>query len=118
MRSNAKVSVVMPARNAEKYITAAINSILNQSLHELELIVIDDGSTDNTLERIKSFGDPRLKYFSSQSSGISQALNFGIFNSCSNIICRMDADDIALLDRVRYQYNILIDTHSDLVASS
>ena len=113
-----KVSVVLPAKNAANYIAVAINSILNQTFSDLELVIVDDGSEDETLDICRSFHDKRVKCFALNGVGISRALNFGIENTQSKIICRMDADDVSMVERVHNQYIILNETKAALVASS
>lgn len=99
------ISVVMPAYNAEKYIDSAIESILNQTFQEFELIVIDDGSSDNTLGIIKSYAekDNRVKVLQSEHVGASQARNLAIARAQYEWIAMMDADDIALPERFEKQ---------------
>jgi glycosyltransferase involved in cell wall biosynthesis len=95
----------MPAYNASRFVGQAINSILTQSFRELELIVIDDGSTDNTLEIVKHYAeqDKRIRVISKEHGGISDALNTGINNSKYSWIGIMHADDIALSHRLARQ---------------
>jgi glycosyltransferase involved in cell wall biosynthesis len=101
------ISVVMPAYNASKFIAPAIDSILNQTFQEFELIIVDDGSTDNTLEIVKSYleRDDRVQLIQSNHGGLSIACNLGISNSKYSWIARMDADDIALPQRFEKQIN-------------
>lgn len=96
------VSVVMPAFNAAQYIAFAIDSILNQSHEHFELIIINDGSEDNTAEIISKYqeGDKRVILINKENSGIVDSLNLGISAAKSNIIIRMDADDVALPYRI------------------
>lgn len=98
------VSVIMPVLNGERYIRAAIESILQQTWSDLELIVINDGSTDETGVILSSYNDPRLCVLTHEhSQGIARSLNNGIQNSTGRYICRMDADDIAMPTRVEQQ---------------
>lgn len=99
------VSVVLPAYNAAQFIRPAINSILNQSYSDLELIVIDDGSTDGTLEIIKSLQekDSRIEIISRENRGLVRSLNEGVATARGEFIARMDADDISDLDRIKKQ---------------
>ncbi|MGA2465064.1 MAG: glycosyltransferase [Thermodesulfobacteriota bacterium] len=75
---NPKVSVVIPAYNHEKYVGEAIQSVLDQTFQDLELIIINDGSTDNTETEILKFKDERIRYFSQENRGLSATLNRGI----------------------------------------
>ena len=98
-----KVSVILPAYNAEKTIEDAIQSILNQSYYDIELIIIDDGSTDNTKNIITSFHDQRIRFISRENKGLGNTLNELIELSNYDLIARMDADDIAYIDRIKLQ---------------
>ena len=103
-----KVSVLMPAYNAEKYLGEAITSILNQTFSDFELIIIDDASTDNTAKIIKSFDDKRVKYFrNKQNSGVTVSLNNGLKHCCGEFVARMDADDICFPTRFEKQVSKL-----------
>jgi len=113
------ISVIMPVLNAEEYISEAINSILNQTFENFEFIVIDDGSSDSSVEIIRNFHDPRIRLFENSSGGISQQLNYGIDNAGAEIIARMDADDISLPERFEIQYDYLTKNKSvDLVGTN
>ena len=72
-----------------------------------EFLIIDDGSDDKSVEIVKSFNDPRIRLFERQRAGISRQLNFGIEHSSSELICRMDADDISESKRLDIQYNYI-----------
>ncbi len=104
------ISVIMPAYNAQKYISSAIESILNQTFNKFELIIIDDFSTDKTPSIIKSFTkkDSRIEVVSNDMRlDIARTLNKGISIAKSNIIARMDADDIAFSNRLELQYKLI-----------
>lgn len=103
-----KISVIMPAYNAEKYIGEAIESILNQTYKDFEFIIINDGSTDGTEDIILSYDDPRIVYLKNEeNSGIVASLNNGLKYAKGQYIARMDADDIALLERFEKQVDYL-----------
>lgn len=111
---NPKVSVIMPAYNAERYIRKAIESILNQTFSDFELIVINDGSSDGTLECIQSFRDERIKVINNkQNLGIIRSRNIGLQASSGEYIAKMDADDISLNTRLQRQVNYL-DQHPEV----
>ena len=95
------ISVVMAVYNESKYIRQSINSILNQSLNNFEFIIIDDGSSDSTVEIINSYDDSRIKLLCIDHIGLPGALNYGIINSSSQLIARMDGDDIAFESRLK-----------------
>jgi glycosyltransferase involved in cell wall biosynthesis len=99
------ISVVMSAYNASEFIAEAIESVLNQTFQQLELIVVDDGSTDNTVEIIRCYLelDQRVKLIQNTHVGICHARNTGIQASKYPWIAILDADDIALKDRFETQ---------------
>ena len=97
----------MPCYNAERYVGFAIKSILDQSCRNFELIAIDDGSTDNTDEKIRNLQDPRIRYIGlRENSGNYVARNIGIKAANGTYICVMDADDIAMPDRIKTQLQL------------
>jgi len=102
-----KVSVIMPVFNGERYLSESITSVLEQSLEDLEFIIINDGSTDNTSRILRSFRDERLRLFEREHQGLVPSLNEAIQLSKSRYIARMDADDIAMKDRLRLQYDFM-----------
>lgn len=103
-----KISVVMPAYNAEKYIGQAIESVLNQTVKDFEFIIINDGSVDRTKDIILSYPDKRIVYLENdKNSGIVDTLNRGLDYATGEYIARMDADDIAVMDRFEKQEAVL-----------
>lgn len=100
-----EVSVIMPVYNAESYIAAAIESILQQTFTSFELIIIDDGSTDNSAEIISKISllDQRIRFYSRENKGLATTLNEAILYSKGKYIARMDSDDISNLDRIAIQ---------------
>lgn len=110
----AKVSVIMPAYNAEKYIREAIDSILDQTFRDFEFIIINDCSTDRTEEIILSYDDPRIIYLKNEKNlGVAETLNRGIEIARGEYIARMDADDISLPERFEKQADCL-DSHEEI----
>lgn len=105
MKKNfAEVSVILPVYNAQEYIYEAVDSILNQSFNFFELIIINDGSTDNTDNIIKKIDDERIRYYSRENRGLTYTLNELADLSNCDVIARMDADDICHKDRLKLQY--------------
>lgn len=89
-----KVSVIVPVYNTEKYLEKCINSLINQTLREIEIIIINDGSTDNSDYIISKYlKDNRIKYFKRDNYGIGNTRNFGIEKSIGETICFVDSDD-------------------------
>jgi glycosyltransferase involved in cell wall biosynthesis len=94
----------MPVYNAEKYIKYSIESILNQTFFNYEFIIIDDGSTDSSLNIIQTYNDKRIKLYKNEFNlGVIETLNIGIDISKGAFIARMDADDISLPTRFEKQ---------------
>jgi len=97
----------MPAYNATRYIGEAISSVLAQSFTDFELLIINDGSTDDTVNIIKSFNDPRIVCISQDNKGVAVALNLGLEHARAPYIARFDADDICLPNRLKVQYDFI-----------
>lgn len=108
------ISVVMPVYNAqEDFLKAATESILNQTYKNFELVIVNDGSTNNAENVILSYKDPRIIYLKQNNKGIVGALNNGISNAKGQFIARMDSDDIAVPTRLEKQIQFLFE-HSDI----
>jgi glycosyltransferase involved in cell wall biosynthesis len=101
------VSVVMAVYNGEPWLEEAIASILGQSLVDLEFIVVDDGSTDGTPRRLAALGDPRLRVIPQPRAGQTAALNRGLRAARAHLVARIDADDVALPERLARQVGFL-----------
>ncbi len=86
-------SIVIPVFNKEKFVTHTIKSVLEQSFSDYEIIIVNDGSTDNSEAKILEFKDDRIRYFSKKNEGVSKARNFGIEQAKADFICFLDADD-------------------------
>jgi glycosyltransferase involved in cell wall biosynthesis len=103
-----KVSVIIPSYNHEKYIAEAIQSILNQTYQDFEIIITDDGSKDNTVKIIKSFTDSRIKLFCfSQNQGAAAAANQCIAESKGEFIALLNSDDAWVPEKLERQVNFL-----------
>ena len=108
------ISVIMPVYNAEKYVHQAIESILNQSFGNFELLIFNDCSTDKSKEIILSFNDPRIQLIDSpENTGYVKHLNHGLEMAKGKYIARMDADDISMPDRFQKQVEFL-DRHEEV----
>ena len=100
------ISVLLSVYNDEENIKKSIDSILTQSYKNIELLVIDDGSTDKTYEIISNINDSRLKIFRNKDNlGLTKCLNILIKKSKGQILARQDSDDISLQSRLQVQYN-------------
>lgn len=113
-----KYSVIMPVYNGESYIKEAIESVLNQTVKDFEFIIINDGSTDKTLEIIKAYAnkDSRIRIINQSHSGIVKALNKGLREARGEWIFRMDADDISLPCRFETQIKVTQREHNIVLA--
>ena len=104
MSKSPLISVIMPVYNGEKYISAAIQSILAQTFSDFELIILNDGSTDRTIEIVSSFHDSRVKVIDNSSNkGIIHSRNHAIHSSKGMYLANLDSDDIALPERFAKQ---------------
>jgi len=117
MDSSPLISVIIPCYNAEKYVCESIQSVLNQSYQNFEIICVDDGSTDNTRVEIEKFlGDERIKLVDSPSKGGNPARNYGLKLAKGDVIQFLDADDILLPHKFELQLSVFTDD-VDLVVS-
>ena len=114
--SEPQLAVVMPVYNAQRYLAEALRSVLSQTFTDFELIVVDDGSKDDSLSIVKQVAgrDPRLKLISRPNTGIVGALTDGVHASRAELIARMDADDLCLPQRFEKQVAFLRE-HADHV---
>ena len=102
-----KITVLMPVYNAEKYIAEAIHSVLDQSFKDFELLIINDGSRDSSIDIIRSFTDQRIVVVNQHNYGVAAALNTGIKLARGEFIARFDADDICYYRRLEEQYGFM-----------
>ena len=103
-----KVTVLMSVYNGEKYLREAIDSILNQTFPDFEFLIVDDGSTDNSLEIINSYQDTRINLIKNHNNqGLVYSLNRGLALAKGEYIARMDCDDISFPNRLEKQVNFL-----------
>ena len=95
MNKNPKISIIVPVYNAEQYLRRCIDSILNQSFTDFELILIDDGSKDKSSDICDEYAakDSRVRIFHKENGGVSSARNVGLDNSCGEWVAFVDADD-------------------------
>ncbi len=112
------ISVVVPVYNGEKTIKETIESILNQTLSDLELLIINDGSQDSTLEIISTIQDSRIQVFSYPNAGLAASRNRGIKHATTDYISFIDADDLWTPDKLELQFNALQENPQAAVAYS
>ena len=119
--SQPSVSVVMPAYNAEKYIEESITSVINQTYTNWELIVIDDGSKDNTAEIVKQFAekDKRITlYLNEKNMGVAKTRNRGFDMAKGEYIALLDSDDIWLPEKLEKQLKLAEETDAEIIYCS
>lgn len=113
-----KISVIMPVYNGERYTKETIESVIAQTFPDFEFIIIDDGSTDNTLGIVNSFNDNRIKILKQNHGGIVKALNLGIKESQGEYIVRIDADDMCVQNRFKKLVEYMDQNKSVVVCGS
>lgn len=111
------VTVLLPAYNAGPYLREAVDSVLAQTFKDFELLVINDGSTDNTAEILASYDDPRMVVVHQQNMGLIKTLNKGLGLAKGKWIARFDADDVCYPERLQLQVDFL-QQHPDYVLIS
>ncbi len=111
-----KVSVIVPVYNAENYLEECLNSIVNQTYHNLEIILVDDGSTDRSSKICDDYAlkDSRIKVIHKENGGLSDARNVGIENSTADYITWVDHDDVITFDYVEVLYKVLVENDADI----
>lgn len=107
------VSVIMPVYNAERFISEAICSVVNQTYPHWELLIINDGSKDRSEEIIRSFDDQRIRYFYQANQGVSAARNLGLEKMSGSFFCFLDADDVFPVDSLEARLEVFR-THGDV----
>ena len=118
-RKSPAISVVMSVYNSATYLKDAIESILDQTFEDFEFIIIDDGSTDNSVDIIKSYKDRRIVFLQNYKNiGLAKSLNKGISIARGKYIARMDADDISVQDRLKVQIDFINSNDTDIVFST
>ena len=103
------ISVIIPLYNKEKTIGAAVNSILAQTYDDYEIIIVNDGSTDSSLEIVRQIGNDKIRLFNQNNSGVSVARNTGIENAKGEFIAFLDADDRWDADYLEQQMQLVSD---------
>lgn len=109
-----KISVIVPIYNSEKYLKNCLDSLINEA-GDYEFILINDGSKDNSEKIIKSYKDPRIKYYKNKNNGIGYTRNFGINKSTGENILFLDSDDYLEKDILKKLYRKQKDNNADIV---
>lgn len=109
------ISIIVPIYNAEKYLNKCIESLINQTKKELEFILINDGSTDNSEKIIKKYKDKRIKYFKNENQGIGKTRNFGIEKARGKYIMFVDSDDYIDKNMAKLMFDKAFSNSLDMV---
>ncbi|MBE9039697.1 glycosyltransferase [Oscillatoriales cyanobacterium LEGE 11467] len=112
------VSVILPVYNGEKTIRSTLESVLHQTFTDFELLIINDGSIDGTVDAIESFDDSRIQVFSYENAGLSASRNRGISRATGEYLAFIDADDLWTADKLEAQFQALQDNPDAAVAYS
>lgn len=110
-----KVSIIIPVYNVEKYLRKCLDSVVNQTCKDIEIIIINDGSTDNSLEICKEYSknDPRIELIDKKNEGVSKARNTGLACATGEYVCFVDSDDWIELNMIEKLYNSSVINNAD-----
>ena len=110
------VTIIVGIYNGERYLAKCIDSIINQTYENIEIILVDDGSTDNSSQICDEYAkaDSRIRVIHKKNGGVSSARNSGISIAKGNYFCFVDQDDFLALDYVEYLYNLIINYKADI----
>ena len=117
MNSEPLVSVIVPVYNVGKYIDEALSSLVNQTYQNLEILIIDDGSTDESGNICDKYAeaDPRIKVFHQENAGVSAARNIGLDHMTGEIVAFLDPDDVFMPDAIKSMVRKKYDENADIV---
>lgn len=118
MNENILVSIIIPVYNGEKYISDTIQSVIDQTYKNWELIIVDDGSTDNTADIVKQFNDSRISYIKKNNTGVSDTRNVGANLAKGEILCFLDADDVWLPQNLEKKLSKLTKEQDSILVTS
>ena len=112
-----KVSIIVPIYNAEKYLERCLDSLISQSFRDIEILAINDGSIDRSLEILKRYEsiDNRIKIINNSNVGVSETRNIGIMESKGEFIVFVDSDDWIDKDMIEKMYKFMTNEKSDMV---
>lgn len=109
------ISIIVPIYNSEKYLNKCIDSLINQTEKNIEIILVNDGSTDNSEKIIKEYKDKRIKYYKNKNQGIGKTRNFGIEQATGSYIMFVDSDDYIEKNACEKMYNKAVNENLDVV---
>lgn len=118
MNENILISIIIPVYNGEKYIADTIKSVIDQTYKNWELIIVDDGSTDNTADIVKQFNDSRISYIKKNNTGVSDTRNVGANLAKGEILCFLDADDVWLPQNLEKKLSKLTKEQDSILVTS
>ncbi|MDR1554832.1 MAG: glycosyltransferase [Campylobacteraceae bacterium] len=120
MANNVKISIIIPVYNAEKYLQKCLDSVINQTLKEIEILCINDGSTDNSLSILEEYAkkDRRIKVFTGENQGPAAARNIGLKNATGEYVWFVDADDWCELNACELLYEKAVKDNLDMIIFS
>ena len=112
-----KISIIIPVYNVEKYLAECLDSLINQTLKDIEILCIDDGSKDNSLEILNEYAakDDRIKVFAQKNSGPGAARNLGIQHAKGEYLTFVDSDDWLKENAMEVVYNCAIEKNTDML---
>ena len=112
-----KISIIVPVYNVEKYIERCLNSLVNQTMKDIEIIVVNDGTLDNSMDICERFAvlDDRIKLFNKENEGLGLARNYGLERATGEFICFVDSDDYVTYDMCDLLYRAAIEHGADIV---
>ena len=110
-----KISIIVPCYNVEQYVRKCIESLINQSFQDIQIIVVDDGSKDSTSFIINSFNDSRIEYYYKDNGGLSDARNYGLNYAKGEYVAFLDSDDYVEPDMYKLLYESAKKNDSDIV---
>lgn len=102
-------SIIIPLYNKENFVLNTLKSVMNQNFQDFEVIVVDDGSTDKSAEKVRELDNPKINYFRIENQGVSNARNFGIQKSNADYICFLDADDYWFKNHLEVLHKLISD---------
>ena len=111
---NELISVIINIYNGEKYVDKCLDCVLNQTYKKLEILIVNDGSTDNTLKLLKKYKDKRIRLISTKNMGLSLSRNTGITNAKGKYLFFVDVDDVIDYDLIEYLYKLLKEYKTDI----
>lgn len=114
MKNDSRVSIIIPVYNVEEYLKACLDSVIGQTYKNIEIIIVNDGSTDNSLEICKTYLDSRITIIDKENGGLSDARNKGVAASIGEYILFVDSDDIVHPNLVEELINILFEYECDI----